>query len=230
LSSIVETHAQTRQAQKSDQTRKAILEASMQCLADFGYTRTTMTAIAKRAGLSRGAMQYHFETMRDVLTATIDYIEQCRRTNLVQQGGKRLRDGEGRIAFEARVDALWNFLSEPESIAFFELAVAARADRELNEVMHLAQARFLDEWVRLSLETFPEWKNRRADVELACGLAQALLEGLRMRQINGQADEAVSMALRGYLADAIRDIFENGNRHAETIDIARKSWSRPASA
>ncbi len=201
----------TRQAQKSDQTRTSILDASIQCLAEAGYTKTTMTAIAKRAGLSRGAMQYHFETMQDVLLATIEHIEVLRLEELEAVGGRLARRGPGEDHFEDRVDALWAFLHEPASMAFFELSVASRSDPGLNATMHAAQERFWERWVSRAMMTYPEWRDKRAELELACGFSQTLLEGLRLRDMTGQTNPALSRALRDYLSVCIRDIFENGS-------------------
>ncbi|MFN3232906.1 MAG: TetR/AcrR family transcriptional regulator [Alphaproteobacteria bacterium] len=209
--STVTAEFPTRQAQKSDQTRRAILEAAIQCLAEAGYTKSTMTAIAKRAGLSRGAMQYHFETMQDVLLATIEYIQTSRVAELTADGRRTASQGPGEDRFEDRVAALWAFLHEPASIAFFELAVASRSDSGLNATMQSAQGRFWERWVSAALDAYPEWQDKRVELELACGFSQTLLEGLRLRDMTGQTNPALSLALRDYLSVCIRDIFENGS-------------------
>ena len=48
------------QAQKSAATRNLIIEAAIKCFVELGYAQTTTTAIADKAGLSRGAMLHHF--------------------------------------------------------------------------------------------------------------------------------------------------------------------------
>ena len=101
------------------------------------------------------------------------------------------------------------------NIAFFELSVAARTDETLGQVMRLAQDTFWEEWVRVTLEVFPEWRGRRKDLEFACTLAQTLLEGLAFRELTHQGYPEQSKALRAYLSDRIRDIFELGDRRGQ---------------
>lgn len=41
--------------------RKQIVEATIEVLAEVGYGRTSLAAIAKRAGISKGVISYHFK-------------------------------------------------------------------------------------------------------------------------------------------------------------------------
>jgi AcrR family transcriptional regulator len=50
------------QEERSATTRARLLDATIDCLSELGYTNTTTTEIAKRAGLSRGAQLHHFPT------------------------------------------------------------------------------------------------------------------------------------------------------------------------
>ena len=203
----------TRQAEKADETRQQILAAAVECLAKVGYAGITMTGIARQADISRGAMQYHFDNMRDVLRGTVAYIHEKRLSQLATHTGGALAEATQAVRFADRVDAHWAFLNSPVSIAFFELCVAARTDDVLADMLQPAHDRFWQEWVRLALETFPEWRGRQAELELACSLAQTLLEGLAIRRWTNQTDNGQGEALRSYLSDRIMDIFEHGDRN-----------------
>ena len=63
----------TWQAEKSLATRNQILDATLQCLVELGYTQTTTEKIAQKAGLSRGAMTHHFKSRADVFNAAAEY-------------------------------------------------------------------------------------------------------------------------------------------------------------
>lgn len=201
----------TRQAEKADETRQQLLEAAVVCLTELGYANTTMTAIARKAGISRGAMQYHFESMQDVLRATVAYIHERRLMELSNHAddARRFPDDAERLA--RRVEAHWEFLQTPVGVAFFELSVAARTDDVLGEVIRVAHETFWEEWLRLTLEVFPEWQGRRKDLELACSLTQTLLEGLAFREVTQQEYAGLSEALRTYLSDRVFDIFRMGD-------------------
>ena len=57
---IADSRDKTWQQTKSENTRAAILEGALACFYDLGYRATTTEKVAKRAGVSRGAMLYHF--------------------------------------------------------------------------------------------------------------------------------------------------------------------------
>eukprot|EP00611_Tribonema_gayanum_P014005 TRINITY_DN25270_c0_g1_i1.p1 TRINITY_DN25270_c0_g1~~TRINITY_DN25270_c0_g1_i1.p1 ORF type:complete len:176 (+),score=27.35 TRINITY_DN25270_c0_g1_i1:2-529(+) len=168
-----------------------------------------MGVIAKTAGLSRGAMQYHFETMTDVLRAALGHIHELRLAALRRTADVTQHGAMGDRLAE-RVEGLWRFMFEPVSVAFFEISVASRTDDSLADLMRQAQQSFWNEWVATALEAFPEWDGRKADLELACGLAHTVLEGLALQELTHQGSMVRSESVRAYLVDRVREIFEHG--------------------
>ena len=57
---------------RSRATRRRLLEATIDCLAELGWGATTVGVVAERAGVSRGATQHHFPTREDLITAAIN--------------------------------------------------------------------------------------------------------------------------------------------------------------
>ena len=55
-------------------TREALLEAAVEVIAEVGYRDGTTTLIAKRAAVTRGALQYHFPAREDLVLAVIDRV------------------------------------------------------------------------------------------------------------------------------------------------------------
>ena len=66
------------QAQKSAATRNAILDSAIACIVEFGYRGTTTTAIAQKAGLSRGAMLHHFPSKLDIVRGAVEHLHKKR--------------------------------------------------------------------------------------------------------------------------------------------------------
>lgn len=62
------------QQERSRATHQRLLEATVECLAETGWSATTLAAVAARAGVSRGAMQHHFRTREDLITAALDLM------------------------------------------------------------------------------------------------------------------------------------------------------------
>ena len=66
--------------------KREILAAALE-LADLqGYTNVTRDAIAAKAGVSGPAVQYHFGTMTQLLTALMRHAVKARHPRVVAQG------------------------------------------------------------------------------------------------------------------------------------------------
>jgi AcrR family transcriptional regulator len=62
------------QQDRSRATRRRLLEACVDCLADVGWSATTVAVVAEHAGVSRGAAQHHFPTREDLITAALEHM------------------------------------------------------------------------------------------------------------------------------------------------------------
>lgn len=70
---MARTRATPRRRRAPPQVRRAdLLDAAERCFAERGYHETTVDAIAERAGVSKGAFYWHFDTKRDAFTALVD--------------------------------------------------------------------------------------------------------------------------------------------------------------
>jgi AcrR family transcriptional regulator len=67
---------------RSRATRQRLLEAAVSCLAAHGWAGSTVSVVAERAGVSRGAAQHHFPTREDLFTAAVEYVAEERSTAL----------------------------------------------------------------------------------------------------------------------------------------------------
>lgn len=56
----------------TEERRTQILDATLSCFLDEGFHVTTVERIAKVAGLSKGAVYFHFESKRALLFALVD--------------------------------------------------------------------------------------------------------------------------------------------------------------
>lgn len=57
--------------ERSETTRKHILEAAIACFAEQGYAGTSTATIAKRAGVSQGIIFHHFATKDGLFSAVV---------------------------------------------------------------------------------------------------------------------------------------------------------------
>ncbi len=67
--------------------RQQLIEATIDTLALRGYASTTLTEVARTAGLSHGLVNFHFETKDKLLAETLLYIAEEYRLNWVSYLG-----------------------------------------------------------------------------------------------------------------------------------------------
>jgi AcrR family transcriptional regulator len=126
------------QEERSATTRKALLDATVECLIELGYSATTTTVIAERAKVSRGAQLHHYPTKSSLVAAALDHLAQelGRHIAAEARGLGRAKDRVG-----AAVDALWAGYATPLFSAWLELLVAARTDPALRAELVPLEAR-----------------------------------------------------------------------------------------
>ena len=124
---------------KSLRTRARILQAAVRLFVEIGYAAATNARIAEAAGLTRGAMLYHFPDREALIDAVVPYI-QAARASLLQSAVDDAPHGADKT--DHAIDAYWRLLSEPPFVAFRELESAARTDTALRERLAPARAAF----------------------------------------------------------------------------------------
>jgi AcrR family transcriptional regulator len=71
--SSVHTERRT-QAERRTVTRAKVLTATIDCLVEHGYANTSTRHIAKRAGMTVGALQHHFASKADLMAAALQTL------------------------------------------------------------------------------------------------------------------------------------------------------------
>ncbi len=121
--------------ERSATTQAAILDATIEQLAEHGYGRTTTVEVAERAGVSRGALVHHFSTRSDLVLAALEYLCE-RRLEELEAGIARLSATATAARPSAFVDLMWSTFEGPLFTAQLELWMAARADADLFERLY----------------------------------------------------------------------------------------------
>lgn len=67
--------------QPRDARRIQLIEATIETMAQHGYARTTLTQVAKTAGLSHGLVNFHFQTKEKLLIETLLFLAEEYRQN-----------------------------------------------------------------------------------------------------------------------------------------------------
>jgi AcrR family transcriptional regulator len=68
--------AVSRKAEQSGRTREALLSKSLRLVAERGFSKTSIDHIAQAAGVTKGAMYWHFESKDELFHAILDRIRE----------------------------------------------------------------------------------------------------------------------------------------------------------
>jgi AcrR family transcriptional regulator len=165
--------SRTPQQERSRATQARLLEATVECLVDYGWSGTTTTVVAARAGVSRGAQLHHYPTKAALVTAAVQHLAERR--------ADEIRAEAAALPVDARLDRVIDMLAaaftSPLFVAALEVWVAARTDDDLREALVPLEARVGREMHRLTVELL-EANEREPDVREAIQATLDLLRGL----------------------------------------------------
>ena len=166
----------SKKRRRSLATRQDIIDATINCFIDIGYFRTTTTEIAKKADVTRGAVQHYFPTTKHALEASVAHLQDTWLDAFFESLKNPPKGGD---AIDFAVDNLWSFVNDPLYVAWQELVAASRTDPELREIIEPAAARYEQARRDVVRDSYPEF--READQELFSvnrEMLQFLLEGM----------------------------------------------------
>jgi AcrR family transcriptional regulator len=194
--------ARQPQQDRSRATRARLLEAAVACLAEVGWSGSTVGEVAERAGVSRGAAQHHFPTREALFVAAVEHVSRERsqaiRQRLDTVGARPLSTAE---VVATVVDLYTGTLFR----AALALWVASAAEPELRDQVVPLEARIGREVHRLTVdllaadESVPGVRETiQATLDLARGLGLANLltdDAARRGRIIGQWARTLDVVL-----------------------------------
>ena len=202
---VADKRDKTWQQTKSENTRAAILEATLSCFYDIGYGATTTEKVAKQAGVSRGAMLHHFPSKLHLVREAAKYL--CaKRLQVFEEQERKVNEGAERTLISEGIDAYWQLLQSPLFTVFHELSVAARTDDDLREAMAMEHQNLDKSWVKVAVRLFPDLAQSE-DFETANLLTVCLLEGMANRGItSGKIPGKMIPLLKRQLNEMFADV------------------------
>jgi len=171
---------------KGEKAQRAILDATLACFAEYGWSGTNMSVIARRSRMTRGRIQYYYPTLDDLLRAAIDHLAiEWRR----QYFGLVTEASGASARFETGVEVLWRLMQDPLHVAKQELEASARTNPQLRALMQQAATGDEETSVQAVKQAFPELAEKGdAAVRLARNFTMVFMEGLTLYRFTGDAD------------------------------------------
>jgi len=199
----VQADAEKKGRKASKETRRQqLIEATIDSLAKRGYSETTMADVADGAGMSRGIVNFHFESKEKLLVATLQYMADEYsahwRASLLKAGDDPARqlaalvaaDFDRSICNRRKLAAWCAFWGEAKSRPTYQSLCGARDEAYQNVFIELCRALKQDGGYDFDPHA------------TALGLS-AMLEGLWLRLMMGTEDvtrESAQHASSEYLA------------------------------
>ncbi|MFJ3954487.1 TetR/AcrR family transcriptional regulator [Streptomyces sp. Je 1-4] len=128
------------QQERSRATRLKLLEAAVSCLAERGWSGSTVAVVAERAGVSRGAAQHHFRTREDLFTAAVEHVAE-KRQGAVKAVAHNLPPAGSVARTWVIVEELVGLYTGPLFRAALHLWVAASDEDQLRDRVTALEAR-----------------------------------------------------------------------------------------
>lgn len=166
------------QQERSDATREALLDATLACLSEVGYAKTTTAMVCDRAGLSRGAHTHHYGTRPALISAAIAHLG-ARLGDAVEAAVRELPEGTDAAA---RLDALWAVACSDLLRSAVDLWAAARTDPELMAELVPAERALTERITAACRELFREQRDR-PDFEQMIDYITSVIRGLALVDI-----------------------------------------------
>jgi AcrR family transcriptional regulator len=200
-----------RRSARGDATKESILEAARECLREYGYSGTSIRAVAERAGVQLSLVHYHFGSKQAVLVAVLEH-----------ENEKLLERQQALFAGSDPLSAKWRaacrFLEDDLESGYvrilWELWAAGLADDELAGRWRDATAG----WRRLMAEVVEEW-SREVGLELPISAAAVatlvanLFQGLEVEILAGVSeDESPHLEVLEAVAQLIERIEAGASR------------------
>ena len=124
------------QQQRREETVARLLEACIATIIEVGYARASAAVIAKRAGVSVGALFRHFDTMGDFMAATASEVLRRQLESFTKRVTEIPAMPASQPALEAALAILRDITSGPTNAVVYELLIAARTDEKLRDTLH----------------------------------------------------------------------------------------------
>jgi len=196
------------QAQRTAATRTRLIEATIECLIELGYSGTTTIAVCKRAGVSHGSLLYHFGTRERLLGAALDETY-ARLQGAVVASLEELPSGEARV--EGLVELMWSAFEAPEFKAVIELWLAAANHPDVGWAVWPEAESFDRALGPLAERLFPEVASRMPDFSLYVSLIFQVLQGMGLAKATwpDDGDDSTPARVRALLVRLVRDAFRD---------------------
>ena len=189
--------AMGRQAAKSKLTQDNIINAVISLIKEKGFSAASSTQIAKRAGVTWGAVQYHFGGKEEILEEVLERSHMKFHRTL---SAKPFTIGEPERRVAKYVDAAWHHYQGEEYMATMEILLATRGHGEASKDLSVSSRR--GEHLKLGRRIFHDSKVSDKVLQDVIYIVHCMLTGMLI-EIALEPDSFSSKVYTRYLKNIV---------------------------
>jgi TetR/AcrR family transcriptional regulator, regulator of cefoperazone and chloramphenicol sensitivity len=202
---------------KDSISRQRVIEAAIQCILDQGFYRASSNAIAERAGVTWGVIQYHFGTREALMLAVLE--EGTRRLNDIlltaEITGETVTE---RVA--QYMDILLKYYGSMDYLAFSQVLINLTHDPRTSQQTRETMA-------RIGESATPELNRLQRKVLAGTGIRRQAVRSLLFHALRGLALSHVMLEALPEQPRSPRHFPEQRRLLAEALGMLIEAQSQP---
>jgi AcrR family transcriptional regulator len=168
------------QQERSAATARALIDAAVASIMEFGVTGAPVDRIAKRANATGGAVQHHFGSREGLLLSVVEDVGE-RLQAVTQQ--TRLQGSGVEERVEAVCNASWSILSSPNYLVVLQILLATQESEPLYAKIFARLSEFENTLDQLWMRLFEGSGIEPRRVTAARHIAMAAYRGFALRML-----------------------------------------------
>lgn len=173
------------QEQRSADTQRRLIEATIDALDERGYARITTSEIAERAGVSRGALMHHYATKEELVTVSVAKLLD-ETTEEIRTWLGQVRSGN--LKLDDFLDHLWEMYSGRLLFVTIEHITEARHNETLRDSLVPIVREFHKALDTIWSEFFHGTSLSRLEVETLLNATTCIFRGMGVQTVLRQDD------------------------------------------
>jgi AcrR family transcriptional regulator len=206
------TTVRRKQSERSEETRQALLDATIDLLYDTGFNKTSTPEIARKAGVSRGALTHHFGSKEDLVTSAVaDHLAGVNR----RLAAFAEQFGTGGGSTDEIVDYLWQTMFDRLFYVTLEYLPEARHNDGFRAGLIPVVQEFHDRLDNIwtALATYRNFDP--ASVRIVMNATMCLIRGMIAQTVLRPADPAYYESMLTFWKHQVRSYFATLAQNAE---------------
>lgn len=202
--------SESRQELKARITREALCRATIVCLDRHGYSEASIGRITEEAGVSRGALTYHYKSKEDLI---VDTVDQMLRARLEQPlpGDRKNRELPPDELIRNDLLWVWKGLDTRNGRAFVEVLLASRTDAALQDRISEKLHAWNEVLSTFILKSYQAKSGRDEDVLMLWDICRVFFRGLLLQKAFARDREELQQ-----LAESFVQLVATGFRTRQT--------------